>query len=205
MDAHSLRYHHRRSPGLGELAEILGDVNVQTIPLCYSWGCRTFQTASHIHVIQIWGVWAPSTVRDGYMDAHSLRYHHRRSPGLGKLAESLGDVNVQIIPLCYSWGCRTFQTASHIHVIQIWGVWAPSTVVCRHMAAHSLRFYHRCFPRFGRVSRNLGDVSVQTMPLRNGWSCRTFQTASHIHFIPIWGVWAPSTVRDGYMDAHSLC
>jgi hypothetical protein len=54
MDAHSLRYHHRRFPGLGKLAEILGDVSVQTIPLRYSWDCRTFQTASHIHVIQKW-------------------------------------------------------------------------------------------------------------------------------------------------------
>ena len=35
MDAHSLRYHHRRSPGLGELAEaeILGDASLQTMPL----------------------------------------------------------------------------------------------------------------------------------------------------------------------------
>jgi hypothetical protein len=35
MDAHSLRYHHRRSPGLGELAEaeILGDASLQTMTL----------------------------------------------------------------------------------------------------------------------------------------------------------------------------
>ena len=37
----------------GQLAEILGDVSVQTMPLhySYSWGCRTFQTASHIHIL----------------------------------------------------------------------------------------------------------------------------------------------------------
>ena len=35
LGAHSLRYHHRRSPGLGKLAEILGNVSVQTIPLRY--------------------------------------------------------------------------------------------------------------------------------------------------------------------------
>ena len=77
------------------------------------------------------------------------------SPDLGELAESLGDVSVQTIPLwlCKGWGCRTFQTAHHIHVIPIWGLWAPSTVVYRHMAAHSLRYHHRCFHRFGRVSR----------------------------------------------------
>jgi hypothetical protein len=77
------------------------------------------------------------------------------SPDLGELAESLGDVTVQTIPLWFrmGWGCRTFQTAHHIHVIPIWGLWAPSTVVYRHIAAHSLRYHHRCFHRFGRVSR----------------------------------------------------
>jgi len=38
---------------LGELAEILDDVSVEMIPLRYGWGCRTFQTASHIYVIHI--------------------------------------------------------------------------------------------------------------------------------------------------------
>jgi hypothetical protein len=41
------------SPDLGESAESLGDASVQTIPLRHGRGCRTFQTASHIHVIQI--------------------------------------------------------------------------------------------------------------------------------------------------------
>ena len=35
---------------------------------------------------------------DGHMDEHSLRYHHRHSPGLKKLAKMLGDVGVQSIP-----------------------------------------------------------------------------------------------------------
>ncbi len=39
------------SPDLGEFAEILDDVNVKTIPLRYRWGCKSFQTASHIHEI----------------------------------------------------------------------------------------------------------------------------------------------------------
>ncbi len=41
------------SPVLGELAEIIDNVSVGMIPLRYRWGCRTFQTASHIHVIHI--------------------------------------------------------------------------------------------------------------------------------------------------------
>ena len=91
------------SPYLGELAESLGDVRVQTIPLRYT--------------------------------------------------KNRGDVSVQTIPLHNGWGCRTFQTAYHIHAIPIWGVWAPSTVVYRHMDAHSLRYHHRRFPIFGRVSQ----------------------------------------------------
>jgi hypothetical protein len=95
------------------------------------------------HILLEMGIW---------MHIHSVTTTDV-SPGLWKLVEMLGDVNVQSIPLCYSWGCRTFHTVSHIHVIQIWGVWAPSTIVNRHMAAHSLRYYHICFPRFGRVSQ----------------------------------------------------
>jgi hypothetical protein len=44
------------SPDLGEFAEIIDDVSVQMIPLSYHYGCRTFQTASHIHEIHIDGV-----------------------------------------------------------------------------------------------------------------------------------------------------
>jgi hypothetical protein len=183
---------------------LLGEVSVQTIPLCSCWGCRTFQTASYIHVIPIWGVWAPSTVGDGHMDAHSLRYHHRCSPDLGELAEVLGDVSVQTMPLCNDWGCKTFQTESYIQVILIWSVWSPSTVEDGHMDAHSIRYHHRRSPDLGELAESLlGDVSVQTMPLRYGWGCRTFQPASHIHVIPIWGVWATSIVVYRHMATHS--
>ena len=41
------------------------------------------------------------------------------------------------------------------------------------------------FPRFGEWAESLGDVSMQAMPLCNGWGCRAFQTAYHIHVIPI--------------------
>ncbi len=67
-------------PDLWELAEILTDANVQTMPLCFDWGCRTFQTASHVHVRHIWEVWEPSQVVDGHMASHSHHYHHSNSP-----------------------------------------------------------------------------------------------------------------------------
>ena len=107
------------SPDLGELAEIIDNVNVKTIPLRYNWGCRTFHCASHIHVIQMWAVWTPKTIVDGHMTAHSYSYHYSAFPRFGEFAEIINDVNVKTIPLCYRRGCRTFQTASHIHVIQM--------------------------------------------------------------------------------------
>jgi hypothetical protein len=76
------------------------------------------------------------------------------SPDLGKLAKIVPDASVKTMPLCFGWGCRSFQTASHVHVIHIWGVWAHSQVVDGHMASHSHRYHHRRFPRFVRVGWN---------------------------------------------------
>ncbi len=208
------------SPDMWEWAEIQPYASVQTMPLHFDWGCRTFQTASHVHAIHIQEVWAPSQVVGGHMASHSHRYHHRHFPRFGKdcwnptwckcapcyyalakavepfklhsmsmsyiyevfkcllrlwmgiwlhnhtiittdvspdvweLAEILPDASVQTMPLCFEWGCRTFQTAFHVHVIYIWGVWAPSQVVDGHMISNSYRYHHRHFPRFVRVDCN---------------------------------------------------
>ncbi len=61
------------SPDLGKLAEILPDASVQTMPLQFAWGYRTFQTTSHGHGIHI----APFQVVDGHMATHSHYYLHR--------------------------------------------------------------------------------------------------------------------------------
>jgi len=73
------------------------------------------------------------------------------SPDLGEFTQILDDVSVEIIPIHYRWGCRTFQITSHIYVIHILGVWTLYTVVDGHMAAHSHRYNHRGFPRFGKA------------------------------------------------------
>ena len=100
-------------------------------------------------------VWTPWTVVDGHMAAHSYLCHHRGFPRFGRAgAEILDDVSVEMIPLRYRWGCKTFQSASHIHDIHILGLWKPETVVDGDMAAHSHRYHHRGFPRFGRVYWN---------------------------------------------------
>ncbi len=76
------------------------------------------------------------------------------SPDWGKLAEILPDASVQTITRPFVCSCRTFQTASHVHVIHIWGVWTPFQVVDGHMASHSHCYHHRCFPRLGKVISN---------------------------------------------------
>ncbi len=73
------------------------------------------------------------------------------SPDLWELAEIWPDAHVQTMPL---QGCRTFQTASHVHAIHTWSVWVPSQVVDGHMASHSYRYQHRHFPRFVSVGWN---------------------------------------------------
>ena len=113
------------SPDLGEFTEILDDVSVGMIPVRYRWGFRTFQTASHIYVIYILGDWTPETFVDEHMAAIHTVATTEVSPDLGELAEILDDVSVEMIPLRNRWGCRTFQTASHIYVIHILGVWTP--------------------------------------------------------------------------------
>ncbi len=88
------------------------------------------------------------------------------SPEFERAGWNLDDVSVEMIPLRHRWGCRTFQTASHIYVIHILGVWTPWTVVDGHLAAHSHRYHHRGIPRFGRAGWNLDDVSLEMIPLR---------------------------------------
>ncbi len=105
------------SPDLGELAEIQVDVSVETTQLRYGWGCRTFQTASYIHVIHTSCLWTPSTAVDGYMDAHSHCYHHKHFPRFESVGWNPRWCKWRNHALHHGWGCRTFQTVPHIQVI----------------------------------------------------------------------------------------
>ncbi len=97
------------------------------------------------HLLRLWmGIW---------LHTHIITTTDT-SPDLWKLAEILPDASVQTMPLCFDWGFRTFQTASHIHGIHIWGVWASSQVVNGHVASHSHHYHHRHFPRFVKVAWN---------------------------------------------------
>ncbi len=133
MASHSHHYHHRHfhghllglwmgiwlhthiitiidtSPDLWELGEILPDASVQTMQLCFGWGCRTFQTASYIHVIHLWGVWAPLRLWMGiWLHTHTVTAT-AASPDCRKFAEILPDASVQPMWLKFGWGYRTFQ------------------------------------------------------------------------------------------------
>ena len=46
-------------------------------------------------------------------------------------------------------------------------------------------------PDLGELAEILDDVSVEMIPVRYGWRCRTFQTVSHIYVIHILGVRTP--------------
>ncbi len=76
------------------------------------------------------------------------------SQDLWELGKILPDASVHTMPLHFDWGCKTFQTASQVYYVHIWGVWASSQVVDGYMASHSHHYHHRCFPRFGKVGWN---------------------------------------------------
>ncbi len=139
------------SPGLWELAEILPDASMQTMPLHFGWGCRTSQTASYVHVIHIWGVWAPSQASNGHLASHSHWYHDRHFPRLVRVGWNTTWCKLQTMPLHFSCGCRTFQTESHVHVMHIWCVWASSQVLDGHKASYSNQYHQRHSPRLVRV------------------------------------------------------
>ncbi len=139
------------SPDLWEFSEILPDTSVQTMPLYLIEAVEPFK----LHLTSMWylyevferlhrvsiRIWLPT-----YIDTTT-----DISPDLEKVAEILPDASVQTMPLSFGWGCRTFQNASHVLGIHIWGVSVPSQVVDGLMASNSLCYYHRCFPRFGKV------------------------------------------------------
>ncbi len=142
------------SPDLWEMAEIQPDASVQTMPLHLGWGCRDFQTASHVmpyiyerfeHFIKVWiGIW---------LHIHTITTTDT-SLKLWKLAEILPDACVQTMPVRLGWGCRTIQTASHVHAIHIWEVWSACQIVDGHMALYSHHYHHRHFPKVLKVGWN---------------------------------------------------
>ncbi len=96
------------SPDLWKFAEILPDASVQTMPLRFGWGCGTFQTAFHVHVIHIWVVWASSQVMGLWLHTHIITTTDA-SPEFWELAEILPDASVQTMPHALVVAVEPFQ------------------------------------------------------------------------------------------------
>ncbi len=136
---------------LWELTYVLPDASVQTMPPNFGTlvkavepfklhpNSRPYIYKVFEHLLRLWmGIWLHTHTKTT-IDA---------SPNLWKMAEILPDASMKTMPLHFGWCCRTFQTASHVHVIAIWGVWAPFQDVDEHMASHSHHCHHSHFPRF---------------------------------------------------------
>ncbi len=115
------------------------------MPLRFGWGCWTFQTASHVHGIHLWEVEHLLRLWMGIWLLIHIVTSTDTSSDLWALAEIWPYASVQTMPL---QGFRTFQTATPVHVIHIWGIWSPDQVVDGHMASLSHHYHHICFPRF---------------------------------------------------------
>ncbi len=134
--------------------KILPDTSVQTMPLCFDRGCRTFQTASHIHDIPIWGVWASSQVVDGHMASHSHLYHHRHFPKFGKVGwnptwcKCANHATMLCLRLYNLANCIPYPWHTYMRCLSTFSGcgWA--------MALHSNCYHHQHFPRFVRIGWN---------------------------------------------------
>ena len=129
-------------------------------------------------------------------------HHYRHFPRFGRVGWNLKSLVIQVCKPCHcrqdGWGYRFFQAASNIHMFSIYSVWAPSIVVDGHMDAQLRCYHHTCFPRLWELAEILSDVSVKTMPLKNGWGYRTFQSIFHISTFTCCGCAHGHNHRHGY-------
>ena len=99
------------------------------------------------------------------------------SPDLGEFAEILDDIIcVEMIPLCYCWGCITFQTASYIHEIHhiTHTMWLSTMICCPLVYISSLvtQFTHTTWIRFW----GSGLLVMMWLCHGWGWQCENIST-----------------------------
>jgi hypothetical protein len=103
------------------------------------------------------------------------------------LIEAVGPFKLHPMSMAYLY-------AVFAHLLRLWmDIWLHIHIITTKDTSKDL----------WKLPEILPYASVQTMPLRFGWDCRTFQTASHVHGILIWEVVASSQVVDGHMASHS--
>jgi hypothetical protein len=110
----------------------LGSGGAKMTLWCHCWGCKQPHSASHIHNISIWSVWAPSYAVERHLGAP---LHSYNGAGVGPNFGKLGSGGAKMTLRCHCWGCKPPHSASHIHTSSIWSVWAPSYAVERHLCA----------------------------------------------------------------------
>ncbi len=191
------------SPDLWDLAEILSDASVQTIPVRFGWGCITFQTATHDHGIHMTCFntflgcgWAygftltslpPQTllqICESWLKSYLMQVC---KPCHYALIEAVEPFKLHPMSMLYIY--ELFKC-----LLRLWmGIFLPTHIDTTAYTFQDLQELVEILP----------DTSVQTMPLSFGWGCRTFKTATHVHVIKLWEVWAPAQVVDGHMASHS--
>ena len=108
--------------------------------------------------------------------------------------------------ITFPWTCKTQNiniSQSFLLLTPTGGVFEPLRWLLRAPLNHSATWDPTgVSPYLGEQQNLRWCTSVQTMPLKNGWGCRTFQNASYIHWFSIYSVWAPWSVVDRHMAAH---
>jgi len=194
-------------PDWGELVEILGHVCAQTMPLRYGWGSISFQTASHIHVIQMQGVWAASIVVDGHLNAHSHHYPQKCFPRFERAGWSPSRcrwandapmlwLRLYIISNCILYPCHACTRCLSSFYCGRW-----------HMDAHSHCFPHARIPRLGRADRNPKKCRWANLSVPYVVDNRFFLSTCYGSFIrAIGGMYAPLDQRcTPRMKRGTLC
>jgi hypothetical protein len=150
----------------------------------------TFQTASHVHGIHIWGVSVPSFLGCGW--AYGFILTSLPPQTLSKISEmGLKSYLMQVCKPCHYALVEAVEPFKlhpmsmwyiyerFKHLLRLWmGIWLYTDTITTTDTS----------PDLGKSAEILPDASVQTMPTNFGWGCRTFQTASQLHIMTYEGL-----------------
>ena len=92
------------------------------------------------------------------MAGHSHRYHHRGFPRFGKVLWNHRWLCVEMIPLRYRWGCRTFQTKKWRRINHT--TWPPrggAPITLRVQAGKTVKTYSTEHEMFEQTSEHLSQ------------------------------------------------
>ncbi len=190
------------------------------MPLCFGWGCRAFQTASHVYATHMWGVWAPSRVVDGHMASHSHRYHHTPQT-LPQILESwLKYYLMQVCKTCHYALIEAVEpckmhpmSMSYIYeafecLLRLWmGIWFHNTPLPPQMLPQIWESWLKSYlmqvrkPSHYALTESVEPFKLHSMSM--AYLCEVFE-----HFLRLWmGIWLHThtvTTTDAYPDLWEL-